>query len=120
LKKIPLIAIIDDDAPLRYAIENLLRSSGLEPRSYLSAERFLADAAHSEVDLIISDFKMPGITGLELQATLNQRQTRIPMILISAVFDDEIIAGAMTSGVKLCLQKPFDDSILMSAIAAAL
>jgi FixJ family two-component response regulator len=120
LTKQPLIAVIDDDAPVRRAIENLLRSSNLEPLLYPSAEAFLADLSLVQVDLIISDIKMPGMTGIDLQATLAQRRLVIPIIFISAVLDEHIVERALANGAKLCLQKPFDERELMTAIAAIL
>lgn len=110
------IVVIDDDAPLRNAVSNLLRSSGFDPHAYSSAEAFLAEGNYSKFDLIISDIKMPGMTGLDLQKTLLQRGIAIPIIFISAVLDAATIARATADGAIACLQKPFDDRDLMDVI----
>jgi FixJ family two-component response regulator len=115
-----MIAILDDDEPLRDAIENLLRSSGLDTIKYPSAEQFLADPDKADVNLIVSDVKMGNMSGLDLQAALVNCEIRIPIIFVSAVFDDKVIARALENGASACLRKPFDDCELIEAIRAAL
>jgi FixJ family two-component response regulator len=116
----PTIAILDDDEPLRDAIENLLQSSGCEALKYSSAERFLADPEVTNVSLIISDVRMGKMSGLDLQAALVRRKINIPIIFVSAVFEDEVAARAQENGASACLRKPFDDRELLAAILAAL
>jgi FixJ family two-component response regulator len=120
LTQASLIAIIDDDAPLRGAIDNLLRSSGFETILYSSAEAFLGDPVFARVNLVISDIKMPGMTGLDLQAQLIERKIDVPIILITAILDDATTARALGSGAAAFIRKPFDDSELIAAIYAAI
>jgi FixJ family two-component response regulator len=116
----PVIAILDDDEPLRDAIENLLQSSGFATIKYSSAERFLTERAEANVSLIISDVRMGNMSGLDLQAVLLLRKIDIPIIFVSAFFEGEVAAHALENGASACLRKPFDDRDLLAAIHAAL
>jgi len=116
----PTIAIIDDDKPLRDAIENLLLSSGYNAITYASAERFLDDIPFADTSLSVCDIKMGEMSGLVLQTTLINRNIDIPIIFISAVFDGETAAIAFENGATACLRKPFDEDELISAIRTAL
>lgn len=72
------------------------------------------------VRLIISDIQMRGMSGLDLQARLVERGINTPMIMITALHEEDIVARALAGGATACLRKPFDDGALMAAISVAL
>src|SRR5260370_3183575 len=82
-EKNKLIAIVDDDDLMRNALQGLLKSVGLPARAFASAEEFLQSGQQHQTACLIADIRMPGMSGLELQATLNAEHCRIPTIFIT-------------------------------------
>jgi FixJ family two-component response regulator len=115
-----LIAIVDDDESVRSAVHGVLNSVGLSTRSFASAEEFLRSGHRSETACLIADIHMPGMSGLELQATLAQKDSRIPIIFITAYGDAKMRTQAMSAGAVEFLEKPFDDDVLLESVRAAL
>jgi FixJ family two-component response regulator len=118
--KTQLIAIVDDDESVRSAIHGLLKSVGLKTQLFASAEEFLQSGQHSEIACLISDIRMPGMSGLELQARLAEEDCRIPIIFITAYGDTRMRMQAMRAGAVEFLGKPFDDKTLLDTVRAAL
>jgi FixJ family two-component response regulator len=118
--KAQLIAIVDDDESVRTAVHGVLDSVGFETRSFASAEDFLRSGDQSETACLITDIQMPGMSGLELQAMLAQKNFRIPIIFITAYGDAKTRTQAMRGGAVKFLGKPFDDDILLDSVRAAL
>jgi FixJ family two-component response regulator len=118
--KTQLIAIVDDDESVRTAVHGVLKSVGLKTRSFASAEEFLRSGHQSETACLITDIQMPGMSGLELQATLAEEDRRIPVIFITAYGDARTRAQAMRAGAVEFLGKPFDDDVLLETVRAAL
>ena len=118
--KAQLIAIVDDDESVRNAVHGVLKSVGFQARAFGSAEEFLRSSDQRETACLITDVQMSGMSGLELQATLTERDLRIPIIFITAYGDARMQAQAMRAGAVDFLQKPFDDDILLERIEAAL
>jgi FixJ family two-component response regulator len=114
------VAIIDDDESLRHALLGLLKSVGLPSRSFASAEQFLESGQQKNTGCLITDIRMPGISGLELQARLFAEKCRIPTIFITAHGDDEMRLRALLAGAVAFLPKPFDDEVLIESVRAAL
>jgi FixJ family two-component response regulator len=114
------IAIVDDDELMRGALQGLLREAGLLARSFASAEEFLDSGAQHFSSCLIADIRMPGMSGLDLQARLNTEQVRIPIIFITAHADERVRMLAMSSGAVELLAKPFDDEALLVSVRAAL
>lgn len=114
------IAIVDDDEDVRKAVHAVLKSAGLLPRAFASAEEFLDSAQRGETACLISDIEMPGMNGLDLQARLTQDGSRIPIIFITAYGDTRTRMRAMNGGAVDFLEKPFDDNVLLDRIRAAL
>jgi FixJ family two-component response regulator len=114
------IAIVDDDELMRGALQGLLREAGLPARSFASAEEFLDSGAQHFSSCLIADIRMPGMSGLDLQARLNTEQVRIPIIFITAHADERVRMLAMSSGAVELLAKPFDDEALLVSVRAAL
>jgi FixJ family two-component response regulator len=114
--KTQLIAIVDDDESVRSAIHGLLKSVGLKTRLFASAEEFLAFGQHRETACVITDIRMPGMSGLELQARLAEEHCRIPIIFITAYADAKARMQAMRAGAVEFLGKPFDDEVLLESV----
>ena len=115
-----LVAIVDDDDSVRGTLQELLRSAGFPSRAFDSAEGFLASGHQQETACLITDIRMPGMSGLELQARLNAQRCRIPTIFITAHGDEEMRFQALREGAVEFLSKPFDDEVLIESIRAAL
>jgi FixJ family two-component response regulator len=115
-----LVAIVDDDESMRTAIQDLLSSVGVKARSFASAEEFLLSGQQNEFACLISDIRMRGMTGLELQAKLVAQGCRIPIIFITAYGNTRMRLQALSAGAVEFLGKPFDDERLIGTVRAAL
>ena len=115
-----MVAVIEDDESYRVAVQRLLKSAGFSVQSYSSAEAFLKSGQQREVGCLISDIRMPGMSGLELQAKLNADHCSIPTIFITAHGDEKMRLQAMRGGAVKFLAKPFDGEILLEAVRVAL
>ena len=115
-----LVAIVDDDDSVRVTLQELLRSAGFFSRAFESAEDFLGSGDQQETACLITDIRMPGMSGLELQARLNAEHCRIPTIFITAHGDEEMRLQALRAGAVEFLPKPFDDEVLIESVRAAL
>jgi FixJ family two-component response regulator len=115
-----LIAIVDDDESVRSALQGLLKSAGLAAHSFASAEEFLEAGLHQHTACLIADIRMPGMSGLMLQAKLNAENCRIPTIFITAHGDEKMRMQALRAGAVEFLAKPFDDQALLDSVQAAL
>jgi FixJ family two-component response regulator len=118
--KTRLVAIVDDDESMRSALLGLLKVLGLEARAFASAEEFLESGHQHEAACLIADIRMPGMSGLELQAKLNADRCRIPTIFITAHGDAKMRLQALRAGAVEFLAKPFDDEALLTSVRAAL
>jgi FixJ family two-component response regulator len=116
----PLIAVVDDDASVREALESLLRSVGLRAEVCASAEDFLQSSYVPETACLIVDVRMPRMSGLDLQRQLATAHCPIPLIFITAHEDGETRARALCAGAVAFLYKPFSEEILLGAVQAAL
>lgn len=114
------IAIVDDDDLMRGALLGLLKSAGLTAQEFASAEEFLNSGQQRQIGCLIADIRMPGISGLELQAKLNAENCRIPTIFITAHGDEKMRLQALRAGAVEFLAKPFDDEALLESIQVAL
>lgn len=115
-----LVAIVDDDDLMRSALLGLLKAVGLPARAFASAEEFLRSGQQRETACLIADIRMPGMSGLELQAQLNADHCRIPTIFITAHGDAKMWMQALREGAVEFLAKPFDDEVLLERVRAAL
>jgi FixJ family two-component response regulator len=97
-----------------------MKSVGLPARCFASAEEFLASGEQQETGCLIADIRMPGMSGLELQATLNTDGCRIPTIFITAHGDEKMRMQALRAGAVEFVAKPFDDEALVVSVRAAL
>jgi len=115
-----LIAIVDDDESLKSALQDLVEANGLSALCFASAEQFLNSEARHKAACLIADVRMPGMSGLELQAKLKAEGCRIPIIFMTARGDAEMRTLAMRDGAVEFLTKPFDDAVLLEIVHAAL
>jgi FixJ family two-component response regulator len=116
----PFVAIVDDDDLMRNALHGLLKAAGLPARAFASAEEFLRSGEQHHTACLIADIRMPGMSGLDLQASLNAAQIRIPTIFMTAHGDERMRMQALRAGAVEFLAKPFDDDILLESVRAAL
>ena len=114
-----LVSIVDDDDLMRGALQGLLKEAGFATRSFASAEEFLASGDLHQTMCLIADVRMPGLSGLDLQAKLNADDIKIPIIFITAHGDARLRMQAMRAGAVEFLAKPFDDEMLLESVRAA-
>src|SRR5262245_55608494 len=114
------VAIVDDDELMRGALQGLLKEAGLPARPFASGEEFLGSGAQHLSSCLIVDIRMPGMSGLDLQARLNQQHARVPIIFITAHGDERTRKQAMSGGAADFLVKPFDDDVLLRSVRSAL
>lgn len=113
------VLVVEDDDSMREAIETLLEAAGIETMLYASAEALLAGGAGAGSACIVSDFKLPGMSGLELLAELRLRGGWPPVILITAHDSAALRVDAKRRGAAAYLAKPFLGSALLDAIHGA-
>ncbi len=118
--KTKLVAIVDDDDLMRSALQGLLKAVGLPAQAFVSAEEFLESGEQHHTSCLIADIRMPGMSGLELQAKLNAEHCRIPTIFITAHGDTKMRMQALRAGAVEFMAKPFDDEVLLENVRAAL
>ena len=114
------IAIVDDDRSVQIALQDLIESEGLSTLCFGSAEEFMDSGAQHKAACLIADIRMPGMSGLELQTKLKAERCRIPIIFITAHGDLKMRTQAMRDGALKFLAKPFDNTVLLEAVHAAL
>ena len=115
-----LIAIVDDDKSVQTALQDLIESEGLPTLCFGSAEEFLDSGAQYKAVCLITDVRMPGMSGLELQTKLKAERCRIPIIFITAHCDGKMQTQALREGALKFLAKPFDNTALLEALHAAI
>jgi len=114
------VTIVDDEAVVRDALLDLLDSAGFPACAFACAEEFLASGRQYECSCLITDIRMPGISGLDLQSRLKAERLRIPIIFITAHGDERMRMRALGAGAVEFLAKPLDDEVLLDAVRAAL
>lgn len=117
---IPLIAAVDDDFRVRESIKSLLESAGYAPLIFSSAEEFLQSGKLAAATCVITDVRMPGMDGIELQRRIRLQRPALPVILISGHYDPEVRQTALDGGAVDVLFKPFDATDLLKIIQSAL
>jgi FixJ family two-component response regulator len=115
-----MVAVVDDDEASRAALQRLLKAAGFSVRSFASAEDFLDCGQQHQTGCLIADIRMPGMSGLDLQAKLNAEHCPIPTIFITAHGDETLRLQAMKGGGVKFLAKPFDGAILLESVRVAL
>jgi len=116
----PVVHVIDDDEAMRESLAFLLDASGLAARTYESPQGFLDGLDPTLPGVIVTDVRMPEMSGLELVRRLKARDVQLPIIMITGHADVPLAVQAMKAGVVDFLEKPFDEESLLSAIRSAL
>ena len=115
-----LVAIVDDDQSVQNALKDLMESVGISAMCFGSAQEFLASDERDLTACLIADVRMPGISGLEMQAKLKAEGSFIPIIFITAHADAKIKMQAIKAGAIEFLSKPFDDEVLLEKVRPTL
>jgi FixJ family two-component response regulator len=116
----PTVFVVDDDSDVREALGTLLRSAGLESRSFASVPEFLKSQHPDGPTCLILDVRLPGPSGLDFQRDLSAANIQLPIIFISAHADIPMSVQAMKRGALEFFTKPFRDQDLLDAIHLAL
>lgn len=116
----PVIHVVDDDAAIRDSLAFLLDTATLASRTYDSAAALLAHAAHLEPGCIVTDVRMPDMSGLEMVRRLAEMGVRHPVIVMTGHADVPLAIEAVRAGVKDFIEKPFDDEALLASIRLAI
>ena len=116
----PTVFVVDDDQAMRNSLKWLIESVGMQVKTYSSADDFLSDFYPGRAGCLLLDVRMPGMSGLELQALLAREDARLPVIIITGHGDIGMAVKAMKSGAVDFIEKPFHDEELLSSIRSAL
>lgn len=112
-----LVHIIDDEDAVRRSVSFMLKTSGLAVHGWESGSAFLKAVRHVETGCILLDIRMPEMSGLDVQAMLNERGVTMPVIVLTGHGDVAIAVKAMKAGAVDFLEKPFDSDLLLAALA---
>jgi two-component system, LuxR family, response regulator FixJ len=115
-----VVHIIDDDEAIRESLAFLLESADLEVRTYESANLFLETMSQNVQGCVVTDIRMPGVSGIELLRQLRTMGVALPVIVITGHADVPLAVEAMKSGAVDFIEKPFDDDAFLSTIRSAL
>jgi two-component system response regulator FixJ len=116
----PVIYVIDDDEAVRQSLEFLLKTAGIKVRGFESAGEFLDILPQVDCGCVVTDVRMPGITGIELLRRVKESSADLPVIVITGHGDISLAVEAMKIGAVDFLEKPFDDDQLIAAVRSAL
>ncbi|HVV33536.1 MAG TPA: response regulator FixJ [Vitreimonas sp.] len=114
-----VVYVVDDDEAVRDSLTFTLNASDISVVAYASALELLDDLANLRRGLIVTDVRMPGMTGLELVARLKQLGVTLPVIVLTGHADVAMAVEAMKAGVVDFIEKPFDDAALLAAVGNA-
>jgi len=118
--KRPLVSVVDDSESVRESLPDLLRHSGFEARTFSSAEDFIGSGVVSDTHCLVLDVGLPGMSGPDLHQELLRLGHDIPTIFITARGDRSLGQHLIERGAVACLFKPFSNTALLDALAAAL
>jgi len=113
------IAVVDDDQSVRKSLTNLLKAAGYRAMSFASGEELLAFPDMGELSCVLMDLRMGGMQGTQVQRLLAQQAPGLPVICMSAFWDEVSLAEATAQGAYRCLRKPFTADELLSSIREA-
>jgi FixJ family two-component response regulator len=116
----PMIAVIDDDSTVRSGIAFLLKSLGYDAAAFESAEDFLRSNTLQQTSCMITDIKMPGMTGIELQERLISFGCQFPIIFMTAFPDENVRSRVLSAGAHCFLTKPCEPQSLINCVVSAL
>jgi FixJ family two-component response regulator len=114
----PLVAIVDDEEPIRKALTRLLRSAGVDVEAFPSGSEFLESLPNHQPDCVVLDLHMPVVNGFEVQARLGE--SGVPVVIITGHDSDETRVKALAGRPAAYLRKPVNDQVLLDAIQLAI
>jgi FixJ family two-component response regulator len=120
LAKAPIISIVDDDESVREATKSLIQSLGFSAATFASAEDYLESQCVRDTACLITDVQMPGMSGVDLQSRLIADGFEMPVIFVTAFYEETLHDRAMEAGAVGFLRKPFDDESLINYLDKAL
>ncbi|CAB3793128.1 response regulator transcription factor [Pararobbsia alpina] len=120
MQNTPVVTIVDDDRAVRLALGSLIRSLGWQVRMYESAEEFLSSGQVADTTCLISDVRMPGMSGIEMHECLRAQGHAPATIFISAFPSSSLQAKAMNNGALVLLQKPYEPAVMAHWLSVAL
>ena len=110
----PVVAVVDDEQPVRRALQRLLRASGFDVRLFATGSDFMS---HLEgIDCVILDLHLPGMSGFEVQEALAQRGASLPVVVLTGNDTPANRARSLANGAHAYLCKPVDDKVLLEAL----
>lgn len=115
-----IVYVVDDDETVRRSLARLIRSVGLKVDTFASAQAFLEHKGQDRPSCLVLDVRLPGLSGLDLQAAMGQSQRAMPIIFITGRGNVPMTVRAMKGGAQDFLEKPFDDQELLDGIQRAL
>jgi FixJ family two-component response regulator len=115
-----IVHVVDDDASMRAALQDLFDSIGLETRTYATARDFITTAVSDVPGCLVIDIRLPDTNGLDFQAQLTQTGVRLPVVMMSGYGDIPMSVRAMKHGAVDFLPKPFNDQDMLDAVMAAI
>lgn len=116
----PIVHVVDDDGAIRDALVLLLEAAGHPARAHADATQFLAALDPAQPGCVVSDVRMPGMSGLELQRHLRQARIDLPVIIITGHGDVGMAVQALKEGAADFIEKPFDEDVLLLSVSHAL
>jgi FixJ family two-component response regulator len=115
-----MISIVDDDASMRDALVEMLRSLGYDARGFASAEDMLASCELDRFACMVTDIQMPGMSGFDLKREIYERRAPLPVIMVTARTEPGLEEKAISSGAACFLRKPFETQIFVACVEKAL
>lgn len=115
-----VVHVIDDDEALRDSIAFLLHTAQIEAQAHASASAFLEQMPDSSLNCIVTDVRMPGLSGIDLLKRLKELKIDVPVIVITGHADVPLAVEAMKFGAVDFLEKPFDDEVLVASVQSAI
>src|SRR5919109_85565 len=116
----PIVHVIDDDEAVREVLSFQLGSAGIEGRAFASPGAFLGVAPTAQEGCVITDVRMPGLSGIDLLRRLRELKLAVPVVVITAHGDIPLAVEAMRIGAVDFLEKPFEDEVLLASVRSAL
>ena len=114
------IAIVDDDGSVRRALSRLLQTHGIETLEHPSGREFLDSPTLHEVECVLLDIHMPGMSGLDVLEEIRVAATKLPVILMTGRYEEDFARRSLDAGASAFLRKPFEEVDLLRAIDVAI
>ncbi|HVR96422.1 MAG TPA: response regulator [Thermoanaerobaculia bacterium] len=114
-----LVAIVDDEEPVRKALRRLFLSAGIDAVTFASGDEFLASMSTRRPDCAVLDLHLPGLSGLDVQERIAEAGIHLPTVIITGHDQAGVAERALAAGASTYLSKPLDDKVLLAAVAEA-